>query len=73
MDELASEIDPTLCPLCGQPNACALEIERSTGVKQAPCWCTRFRFNANLLKRIPPQAQGLACLCRHCANPEDLA
>ncbi len=27
-----TEIDPRQCPLCGQPNRCANEVERETGV-----------------------------------------
>ena len=37
--QVALPADPNHCPLCGQPNECAMEIERATGVKQPPCWC----------------------------------
>lgn len=60
--------DPTRCPLCGQSNQCAGQIERSTGVKQPPCWCTTVRFDATLLARVPPEAHRLACICRACAT-----
>jgi hypothetical protein len=29
-------LDMTLCPLCGQPNNCAMELEKSIGKKQEP-------------------------------------
>ena len=58
----------SLCPLCGQPNRCAMEVERETGVVQGPCWCTRVDFSAELLARVPPQAQRLACICSACAR-----
>jgi hypothetical protein len=60
-------IDPTRCPLCGQPNACANEIERETGALQPPCWCTQVDFSAELLSRVPAQAERKACICRACA------
>lgn len=61
-------IDPRCCPLCGQANQCAMELERSTGVKQPPCWCTQARFDAALLARVPEQASGKACICAACAQ-----
>jgi hypothetical protein len=60
--------DPVLCPLCGQPNRCAMELERETGVAQGPCWCTQVEFDAGLLARVPPTAQRLACICAACAR-----
>ncbi|HNV58201.1 MAG TPA: cysteine-rich CWC family protein [Rhodoferax sp.] len=61
-------VDPRLCPLCGQSNQCANEVERETGVLQGPCWCTTATFDASLLARIPPAAQRLACVCERCAS-----
>lgn len=61
-------IDATRCPLCGQPNRCALEQERANGQTQAPCWCTQPRFDAELLARLPAAARGAACICRACAE-----
>ena len=34
--QVALPADPNHCPLCGQPNECAMEMERTTGVKQPP-------------------------------------
>jgi len=62
------EYPPSLCPLCAQVNRCAVEIERSTGQPQGPCWCAQLRFDAELLNRIPPEARGVACLCPDCAT-----
>lgn len=61
---------PDRCPLCGGPNGCALETERATGVKQGPCWCTRARFDAALLARVPAAARHLACICARCAGAD---
>ena len=63
----APVLDPTLCPLCGQPNRCAMELERETGQPQPPCWCTQVDFGADLLACVPPAARDRACICRACA------
>jgi len=60
--------DPNLCPLCGQSNQCAGEVERATGVKQPPCWCNQVKFEAELLLRIPEHARRKACICAACAQ-----
>ena len=60
-------IDPSRCPLCGQANRCALEIERETGRKQASCWCMQADFSAELLDNVPLERRGLACICASCA------
>lgn len=59
---------PEVCPLCGQPNQCALEIERSTGQKQDSCWCAQATFSAELLSRLPAHAVNRACICARCAS-----
>ncbi|HOB65764.1 cysteine-rich CWC family protein [Ottowia sp.] len=59
--------DATRCPLCGQPNGCALETERASGQAQPPCWCTAVAFSHALLDRVPADARGRACICRACA------
>lgn len=63
-------LDPTACPLCGQANQCAMEVERATGVKQPPCWCSQLSFDAESLSRIPEHARGTACLCAACAQAD---
>lgn len=67
---LASSHDASRCPLCGQPNQCAMEAQRASGVKQPPCWCTQVKFDAALLSRLPEQARGRACICAACAQPK---
>ena len=64
----ATAIDPSCCPLCGQPNRCAMEVQRETGVVQPPCWCTGVTFDAVLLARVPAEAQQRACICHACAT-----
>jgi hypothetical protein len=60
--------DPSLCPLCGRTNQCAMEVERATGQAQPPCWCTQVDFSAELLARVPAPAQRLSCICAACAR-----
>lgn len=62
------DYSPALCPLCGQANQCAIEIERTTGVQQPPCWCAQTMFSAELLRKIPEPARGVACLCPACVQ-----
>jgi hypothetical protein len=61
-------VPPDLCASCGQPNRCANEVERATGVRQEACWCTQATFSPELLARVPPAAQRLACICPDCAR-----
>jgi hypothetical protein len=56
------------CPLCGEPNACAMELEKATGEVQASCWCVNMGFTPELLAQVPPEAQGKACICAKCAQ-----
>ncbi len=59
-------LDPSRCPLCGGDNRCALELQKATGQAQPPCWCVSQTFSAELLARLPTQAQGQACICGAC-------
>ncbi|RZL87225.1 MAG: hypothetical protein EOP82_27325 [Variovorax sp.] len=62
--------DPSRCPLCGEVNRCAMEVERETGQPQPPCWCmqTDVNFGPALLDRLPADTRGLACICARCAT-----
>ena len=64
-------IDPCCCPLCGQPNACAMATPQTAtqgaeAVHAGPCWCTRVHFSADLLKQVPEAARNKACICAAC-------
>ena len=65
---IIQSIEPRVCPLCGQPNQCAMEALRATGVKQPPCWCSQLKFDPELLERIPEHVRGKACVCASCAQ-----
>jgi hypothetical protein len=66
-----SAVDPRRCPLCGAANGCALADGATT------CWCFCETISAELLERVPPEAQGVVCICRACVlglrSGEDLA
>jgi hypothetical protein len=47
-----------------------MEIERITGRKQPPCWCTQVDFSADLLARVPAGKKRPACICARCAKPQ---
>jgi hypothetical protein len=55
-------VDPARCPLCGEANQCQLAAGRTT------CWCFEHKVPAPVLARVPLAAQGLACVCRRCAD-----
>ena len=58
--------DPCRCPLCGQPNACAMATPQIGAEATAPCWCTLVPFSADLLKQVPEVARNKACICAAC-------
>jgi hypothetical protein len=45
-----------------------MEAQRATGQPQPPCWCTQADFTADLLARVPPEAQRKACICAVCVR-----
>lgn len=64
----APAINAAQCPLCKQPNQCAMEQARLSGqALPGPCWCTHTGFSAALLASVPLAAQQRACICAACA------
>jgi len=57
--------DSSRCPLCGEPNDCAL---CTTGAAKTQCWCVGQEFPARLLARIPESSKNRACICRSCVE-----
>lgn len=66
----SARLDASRCPLCGEVNRCAMEVERETGLKQPPCWCmsAEISFGPELLAKVPEGKRGLACICARCAT-----
>ena len=56
------DIDPSRCPICGQPNQCGIVVGEST------CWCFETPIPAEALEKVPPEARGVACVCKACAT-----
>ena len=63
-------IDPSKCPICGEPNQCAQAIAKATGKPPEACWCMTAPFSeklsAELLDRVPVEAQNKVCICSKC-------
>jgi hypothetical protein len=51
-----------LCPLCGEPNLCALAADPEA----TECWCDSVVFPEELLKQIPDEAVRKICVCKKC-------
>lgn len=60
-------IDPLICPLCQQSNACvnlgSADIDKS-------CWCNNpdITFPQGLLDQVPRELKRKACICQNCAE-----
>jgi hypothetical protein len=50
------------CPLCGEPNQCALAADPAA----TECWCDTVVFPAELLAKIPGEAVRKTCVCQSC-------
>ena len=59
-------LDTTTCPLCSNPNACAIANKRDAEA----CWCMNATMDPDALGRIPKEAQGKVCICATCAKGE---
>jgi hypothetical protein len=59
-----SHVDPTRCPLCGNPNDCGLAAGKGN------CWCFTRSIPAEVLKRVPAEAYNIACVCRFCGKSQ---
>ena len=61
-------LDPTRCPICHEPNVCAMEKAKATDTKPERCWCMDAVFTPAVMDLVPEQAQGKACICAKCAS-----
>ena len=50
-------IDPSMYPICGEPNKCAQEIAKATGKPPERCWCMTATFSSEVLDRVPEEAK----------------
>jgi hypothetical protein len=70
--DAAARLDPSRCPLCGELNRCAMEVERESGIAQPECWCMQADFSEAPLARVPAAQRRLACICARCAAAQAL-
>jgi hypothetical protein len=56
------KISAAICPLCGQPNECAMAADPNA----SECWCEDLKFPQELLDQVPERALHKACICRNC-------
>ena len=60
-------IDPTRCPICHEPNNCAMEMAKANGKEPERCWCMDAIFTPAVMGQVPDSAKGKACICDRCA------
>jgi len=60
------QIDREKYLICEAHNLCAIEIAKATGEPPKACWCMTATFSAELLDRVPKEAQNKACICAKC-------
>jgi len=56
------ELDPSVCPLCGELNNCAMAADPDAKT----CWCEEVEFPEELLAQIPEDAVRKTCVCEKC-------
>jgi len=59
-------IDPTICPLCEQPNRCG-EEDPSNQV-DGRCWCATEIIPREIFKLVPEEKLNKACICKKCLD-----
>ena len=52
------------CPLCGQPNQCAV----AQGLPAEQCWCMTTQLSPAALARIPEEERRQRCICPACGQ-----
>jgi len=58
----ATDCDLARCPLCGEPNQCAMAADPEA----TECWCETEKFPHDLLARVPEAAVRRTCICQRC-------
>jgi Cysteine-rich CWC len=56
--------DEQKCPLCDQPNRCAMAEDESVSA----CWCTSIKLTEDVLEAVPAKDRGVRCVCATCAR-----
>lgn len=58
----SQEPDPSRCPLCGQPNQCAM----AAGLAPESCWCMTAPIAPGALDALHEAERGQRCICQAC-------
>ncbi|MEO8902411.1 MAG: cysteine-rich CWC family protein [Polyangiaceae bacterium] len=64
---MTSSVDPSLCPVCGETNACGMTQGKTE------CWCMAVNIPEAALAGIPTAAKNVACICARCAATDRAA
>jgi hypothetical protein len=56
--------DAGVCPLCGEPNKCAMKIDPNA----TECWCDSIIIPQELLDKLPVKSIGKDCICKNCVE-----
>ena len=54
-------MDASICPLCGEPNGCAIVEGKSE------CWCFTATVPEAVVARVPDDDRNRRCICQRCA------
>jgi Cysteine-rich CWC len=58
---MTNAVDPSLCPVCGEPNTCGMSQGKTE------CWCFSVKIPEAALAAVSPEAKNVACICPRCA------
>ena len=64
-EALSTPLIPSVCPLCGQSNECAI----AAGRPAESCWCMTQAIDPAALAALPQEAPGKVCICAACGAP----
>lgn len=56
---MLTNLDDSLCPLCGQSNRCDVQAQQG-------CWCMKVKVPTALLGKVPDSFKGTICICNAC-------
>lgn len=59
-------IDPTICPLCNQPNLCG--EENPSHKIDGRCWCADEIIPREIFKLVPEEQLRKTCICKKCLD-----
>ena len=65
----STPLTPSVCPLCGQSNECAI----AAGRPAESCWCMTQAIDPAALAALPHEARGKVCICAACGAPASVA